>query len=122
MNLVRFIYFLLVASLIYSCNDPTAVGASLLEEDRAEVGFVDTFSVSARTTKRDSVRVYSPFSQGQLTNFLLGNFNDPILGRSSASINAQLFPTTSEPGFADTINGIDSLILFLPYNVLGPIR
>ena len=90
-----------------------------MEEDRAEVGFVDTFTVAARTTKRDSVRVYSPFSQGQLTNFLFGNFNDPILGRSSASINAQLFPATSEPGFIDTINGIDSLILFLPYNVLG---
>jgi hypothetical protein len=119
MNLVRFILFLFVASLIFSCNDPTAVGANLLEEDRVEVGYTDTFSVSARTIKRDSVRVYSPFSQGQLANFLLGNFNDPILGRSSASINGQLFPTTSSPGFKDEINGIDSVILYLPYNIFG---
>lgn len=119
MNLVRFILFLLVASLIYSCNDPTALGADLLEEDKAEIGYTDTFSVSARTTRRDSVRVYSPFSQGQLTNFLLGNFNDPILGRSSASINAQLYPLTSAPGFIDEINGIDSVVLFLPYNIFG---
>jgi hypothetical protein len=118
MNLRLVVILVLSAVYLSTCNDPTALGSELLDEDQANVGFTDTFTVEAYTTERDPVRVYSGFSGGQQINLLFGNFNDPVFGRSSSTINAQVFPINGNPGFLQN-NGIDSVVLFLPYNVLG---
>ncbi|MCB0577898.1 MAG: DUF4270 domain-containing protein [Phaeodactylibacter sp.] len=118
---MRLTFFALVLAVIasaYSCADPTQVGAGLLEEDRADVGFSDTLSIVSSTVANDSIRTYSPFSSSQLGTYLLGNLNDPVFGRSSSSIYAQVYPQSSSPGFgAATV--VDSIILVLPYNVDG---
>jgi len=119
MNFRIFAILLFLSALFLSaCNDPTALGSDLLDEDRANVGFIDTYQVEAHTEDRDPIQVYSGFENGQLLNLLFGNFNDPVFGRSTSTINAQLFPTSTNPGFTVN-NGIDSVILFLPYNILG---
>jgi hypothetical protein len=116
MNPVRIVFFLVIIWGISACNDPTAVGAGLLEEDQATVGFTDTLSVEAYTSIRERVQVYSGFSTGQISSFLLGNFTDPLFGRVSAQINAQLYPASSNPGFVNG-TGIDSIRLLLPINI-----
>jgi len=118
MNLRIFAILFLAAIYLSSCNDPTAVGSDLLDEDQANIGFTDTFAVDGYTAEREPVRVHSGFSDGQQLNILFGNFNDPVFGRSSSTINAQVIPITDNPGFLEN-TGIDSVLLYLPYNVFG---
>ncbi len=116
MKLTSFIFTLAVILYFTSCSDPTLVGAGLLEDDRADVGFSDTLSFSARSATRDSIRTYSPFTSSQLPSYLFGNLNDPLLGRSAASIYAQVYPENNSPGFSEN-TVIDSIVLVLPYDI-----
>ena len=54
-----------------SCSDPLNVGAELLDEDLASVGFTDTFQLKFRTEIGDSVRAFSPTSSS-ISTFLFG--------------------------------------------------
>lgn len=99
----------------FSCSDPTLVGAGLLDEDRADVGFSDTLSIVATTIRYDSIRTYTPFTSSQLESYLFGNLNDPVFGRSSAGIYAQVYPESNTPRFGEEAI-VDSVILVLPYD------
>ncbi len=56
-----------------------------------------------------------PVQTDGLPNYLLGYFNDPIYGGSSASILSQMAPIQFDPDFTDGIIQIDSVILSIPY-------
>ena len=120
MKLIRTLLILLVVSIYFTaCSDPTAVGAELLQDDRADIGYTDTFTVQAAyTVLGKPQKIYSGFSSGRnLTNYLLGNFNDPVFGRSQSILNLQLLSFSGSPGFINN-NSIDSAILLLPYSFL----
>jgi hypothetical protein len=113
MRLSIFITILASALLIASCLDPTAVGSDLLDQDRADIGFTDTISIKAMTRSRDSILTYSPFTTSQLEFYLFGSFQDPVLGKSTSTIYAQIIPESRVPRFGAVQP--DSIVLILPY-------
>lgn len=73
---------------VSSCIDPTEIGSELLDEDLIDVGFTDTFSIISTTIKGDSVRTHKYLTF--LDGYLLGDFEDPFFGRSTASFYGQV--------------------------------
>ena len=116
MRLTSIVLALAVLLTIFSCSDPTLVGAGLLDDDRVDVGFSDTLSISSSSFINDSIRTYSPFTSSQLDYYLFGNFTDPVFGRSSSSIYAQVYPQSISPDFGDS-TVVDSIVLVLPYDI-----
>ena len=129
---IRLFMAIVMAISLNFCSDPTLVGSDLLDDLKANVDVVDTISIVSSTTIGDSVvtfRPYVPFTanpySGQLQRFLLGNFEDPIYGKSSTSIYIQprigVYTNENEnfdpPNFENDI--IDSIILVLPYDSAG---
>lgn len=103
----------LAVLLQIACNDPIVIGSELLDSDRVEVDFTDTFQLRSVTERSEPLRTYSPFSSLQLRRFLFGDYEDPMFGRSSSVINMQILPSGT-PAFAGMM-GIDSVALILPY-------
>jgi hypothetical protein len=113
MRLSIFITILASALLIASCLDPTVVGSDLLDQDRADIGFTDTINIKATTRSRDSILTYSPFTTSQLEFYLFGSFQDPVLGKATSTIYAQIIPESRVPRFGAVQP--DSIVLILPY-------
>lgn len=108
---------------IPACTDPTEIGADLLEGDKAEVGFTDTFTVIATTEKTDSILTYFPvFSASEaFQSYPVGDMDDPIFGKTKAQVYAQVSLTQLLPDL-EAAAKIDSIVLVLPYdtaNVYG---
>ena len=109
----------------YSCNDPTLVGSDLLEDLKADVEFTDTVSMISRTITGDSLSTFSPYNPfsftspftGQLRNYLFGNFEDPVMGTSTASIYLQPRLRTLNDDFSGAT--LDSIVLILPYDSIN---
>lgn len=104
---------ILLLSLLFTyCTDPTLVGADLLDEDRAQTSFVDTFTVKSRTVLRDSTLTFTPSAGSQLQYYALGTFSDPFFGKVQADVYFQPRLSKVEPQL--TTNICDSLILVIP--------
>ncbi len=109
-------FFALLSLFIFlsSCVDPTDLGSDLLKEDRAEVNFIDTLSLNTVTIPGEAQFVYGPSISDQQSSYMCGQLNDPIFGRSSATIYAQPRLDFFTPNFSNT--ELDSVVLWLPYN------
>ncbi len=107
-------YALVLGLLINTCNDPTPLGAELLEDDRVEVFFTDTIKLLASTVKEDSVLTYDPDPAIVFDQFMFGNYTDPIFGKVSASIYGQVVLDFDTPDYEDAV--LDSVILTLQYD------
>jgi len=115
---------LTISALFYSsCTDPAIVGADLLDEDIAEVGFTDTFAVLTNTAQSDPILTFSPFRDDQLDAYLFGTMVDPVFGRSSSTINVQFYPyqfgSSVNPTAFEDYTAVDSVVLLLPYATRG---
>jgi len=116
--------FLLLMATLFSCTDPTKLGADLLEEDQISAGFTDTLSLITYTVEGDSVRTYTGTFASQLNTYLFGNFTSPVFGRSVSTLYVQArMPRGAtgfviEPQFKDT-DLLDSIVLVLPYDTAG---
>ncbi len=117
-------YLLLLAAVLFSCTDPTNLGADLLEEDQISAGFTDTLSLVSYTVEGDSVRTYTELFSGQLNTYLFGDFTSPVFGRSYSTLYVQArLPRASSlavipPLFKDS-DLLDSIVLVLPYDTAG---
>lgn len=60
----------------------------------------------------------TPFRSNGLPSNLLGYYNDPVFGTSSANFVSQMSPTTFDPSFGNNIV-LDSVILTIPYFSTG---
>lgn len=106
-----------ILSFLLACNDPTFVGADLVEEDAINVEFTDKIAVRTSTVRSDSALVYGPVttnSDERLRTYLVGNFQDPYFGRTSAEIYAQVGIQFAKPNFSNLT--LDSIVLVLPYD------
>jgi Domain of unknown function (DUF4270) len=56
----------------------------------------------------------TPFQSNRLPAYLLGYYNDPVFGTSTANFVAQMLPNTFDPTFGENIV-LDSIILNIPY-------
>ena len=109
----EFALFSIFALLLGACNDSTSFGLDLLSEDTTKVGFSDTLLVQSTTVSGDLVEVYSPFTAASA--YLCGRLNDPIFGKSDASIYMQVLP--QQGLFYDFKDKqVDSIVWVLPYD------
>lgn len=107
------LYLSLVA--LVSCNDSSTIGADLLSDDELGVEFTDTITLSAYTVAEDSLLIWDSNTNGTIyQNFIFGDCQDPIFGRTVASIFAQIVPNTVVPDFEGAT--LDSVVLMLTYN------
>lgn len=109
----------LLAGLLYftimACNDPTVIGSELVSGEELDVGFTDTVTFNVSSEIVDTITLYNTSANAIFERFPFGNFQDPIFGRSTSSIYAQV--STSTSGVPDfTGNSLDSVVLVLPYN------
>ena len=114
-------YFLTAAIallfLLAACNKPTLVGNDLLEQDQSNVQFMDTLRIEATTVAEDSVKVFDPNPQNQLTGYFCGQFSDPDFGLTEATAYAQFRLSSLSPNFQNTT--VDSILLRVAYDSLA---
>lgn len=107
------VFCLLLASIfINACTDPSAIGADLLEGDRARLEFFDTISIAAFVEEAPASATHSRFNA--FDAYLFGDMEDPIFGRSTAELFFQVLPRFADPLIGDDLI-IDSVILNLPF-------
>ncbi len=117
-NRIAILWSVLVLAMLSACNDPTPVGASLLENDGIRVHYTDTVTLLTGIQPEDSVLVYHPNPENQLTNYLFGSMMDPVFGKVTATIYAQVQRTFyAKPDFTEAV--LDSMVLVLPYRTDG---
>ncbi len=103
--------------LMPACNEPTIIGSDLLEQDKASIGFLDTLSLITTTVEEDSVITFDINSQS--SNYLWGSIDDPIFGKTDASIYLQFLLSSVNPDFVSTRtheSRFDSIVLGLAYD------
>lgn len=95
----------------YSCDDePDLIGLDLQpQSEKLGVAYSDTSTVVAYSLIDDSLRT------DNYSLNLLGTYNDPVFGTTSASIFTQLRLSNNNVDFG-TSPSLDSIILRLPYS------
>jgi len=128
-SLKNFALFLLLGFIIIlsSCEEePGLIGLDLQSQnEKLGVGYNDSTTIVAYSVFDDSLRtdnflgdvLNANFSSSLSVNLwdkMLGTFNDPVFGTTSASIFTQIRLSTISPGFPSQAS-LDSLVLYLPY-------
>lgn len=116
---------------LQNCTDPLQVGSELLDEDRASVGFTDTFELKMRTVIGDSVPVLRFFEIGEtfnqfgFNNYLLGRTEDQFFGTTDCSfyfeprvLRDDVFGDIIVPPFV-RFPVVDSAFLIMPLDSAG---
>ncbi len=115
-NLVL-VSFIFSALFFCSCNEPTILGADLVEGEQGQIQIVDTFKISMETIVGDTVVGFDP-DFVNYSNYLFGDFDDPVFGKSTASLSFRIGGPGFYPDF-DEITRADSIVLVLPYDTSG---
>lgn len=102
-----------------SCNEPSLIGADVLDSDRLDVVFTDSLSIFASSVEDDSIQTFDDLNL--LTSYLCGKLEDPIFGISESEINTQLrlSGTPDSLKFAKIPDGnakLDSIVFVLEYD------
>lgn len=100
--------------IISACNDPSPIGSELLADDQVEILFTDTLTINASVIKEDNLVTYDPDPSVNYDNFLVGDFMDPVFGRATSGLYAQLTLDFDEPDYENAV--IDSIVLTLEYD------
>jgi len=94
---------------LFSCNEPDKIGLEIQPvNDKFNLFYNDSYKIDAHTIKEDSVRT------DKIALNLLGNYNDPIFGRTAASIYTQIRLSTNNVDFGPSPVA-DSIVLSLAY-------
>jgi len=111
------LYVLAFGLIISACNDPSPIGSDLLEGDQVDVFFTDTIGLQVSTVKEENVLTYDPNPSTIFDNFLVGDYNDPIFGRSVAGLYAQLTLDFDAPNYEGAL--LDSVVFTLQYDSIN---
>jgi hypothetical protein len=99
-----------------ACTNSTAIGSGLLDSDRQDIQFSEDFVMQTATTLGDSVLTFNPILSSQLTDYLVGEYQDPIFGKVRSSVYTQVSTSgAGKPSFDGNI--LDSVVLVLPYRM-----
>ncbi|MGJ8734849.1 MAG: DUF4270 domain-containing protein [Cellulophaga sp.] len=103
------VLLLILLSFIACDKDFSVIESNVLGKGNANFK-IDSLDIPiiAYNKKLDSLQI------NNLSSYLLGVFNDPEFGQTTASIITQIAPTTFDPDF-DVNPVIDSVILTIPY-------
>lgn len=100
----------IIVLMTEACTKTSPIGGP---NNDINIETTDTITMFTTTVKGDSVRTYSPVSNQQFPNYLVGRLDDPIFGNSTAIAYAQVRLLTASPGFERST--LDSIVLALPY-------
>lgn len=101
----------IVAAVFTSCKEDEQLGIETQPpEDKLNVGFTDTTTVSAYTVWDRSVRTDEAIYN------MIGSYNDPLFGRTTATAYTQFHITDVDVNFG-TNPVADSLVLCLAYKL-----
>lgn len=107
------LFTLILASALFSCNDPNTVGLEVQpESDQPNLTFTDTVTLQTEIFRADSASTYSVFVN-TLNAALLGSMYESELGQSTANIYGQIVPAVTNPDLDSA--AFDSLILTFAY-------
>lgn len=96
-NKIRLALSLFVAVVLFSACEKSngSIGSGKFVDDRPELGEKLTFPVVAYTQSWDSVSTKNP------SQVILGNYDDPIFGRTNASFVTRILLSKSSPDFGE---------------------
>ncbi len=101
---------IIIFSFVSCKKKPEQIGADLQpDQDRIQLHFTDTISITAYSVREDSVRTDEP------AQMLLGSMKDPVFGTTVAGFYTQLRLSTNAPDFGPN-PVLDSLVLQLVYS------
>lgn len=99
---------LLALLFVVGCNNPNEIGSNLVDTDFAD--YFDSLGVSLSNAPRDTV------TTDESLFFMVGNYNDPLVGHVAASFYTQFLLTGTNVFFgAPATLRYDSLVLFITY-------
>ncbi|WP_081208521.1 DUF4270 domain-containing protein [Salegentibacter sediminis] len=98
---------LAVSFVLVACDDEFSTVGGEIIENPADVELRE-LEVKTYSKKINSVQT------NNLTDYLLGVYNDPVYGETQASIFSQLSLTTTNPDFGDNTK-LDSVVLTIPF-------
>ncbi|WP_345166379.1 DUF4270 domain-containing protein [Algibacter aquimarinus] len=110
-NALKFpcIFLLMIISFIACDKEFSEIDSDVLGKDNSNFDTNNNdFPIVSYNKKLDSLQING------LASNLLGVFNDPAYGKTTASIVTQITPTTFDPSFG-TNAVIDSVVLRIPY-------
>lgn len=113
--LKNIVLFALIFSGFIACEtDFASIESDVVDSDNA-LHFKDSVNIYSVITYNKKI---TPFQSNRLSSNLLGFFNDPVFGTSSANFVAQMIPTAFDPVFGDNVV-LDSVVLTIPYFSTG---
>lgn len=116
MTYLRVILLLTVITLLNNaCTKTSLIGEDIFTNDTLGIDYTDTISMLTTTIVGESARTYTPVSNQQLNNYLVGQLSDPLFGNTIAIAYAQFRLLTTSPNFESAT--LDSIVLSLPYDV-----
>lgn len=108
LNKLGLLTLLISLFILSSCEETESIGLDVDPATEIKGSFIDTISIEASTLREDSIVTNS------LEQYPLGYLNDPIMGKTSASIGMSL--TLDPPGLNfGTTPVLDSAVLVLFY-------
>ncbi len=113
-RLNSFIFAAILATSLsfFACNEMDEIGLDLINNP-LQSNSTDTISLIAYTQTEDSLLTH----QNDLS--LLGFINDPVFGKTSASIYTEVLPRSLPPGITEIHTDslrVDSVVLSMVYN------
>ncbi len=103
------VFLVLVSSFIACDKDFANIDSDVINEDTSNFSTGSEFAnITAYTRKVSNIQING------ISSNLLGVYNDPAYGQSTANIVAQVTPSSFNPDFGDN-PVIDSVILTIPY-------
>ncbi|MFT4758399.1 MAG: hypothetical protein ACI9XO_000496 [Paraglaciecola sp.] len=104
--------------LLMSCNDPTLIGGDVLGGDEFNIESTEDIEILASTVYAEPVRTYDTIINFQLTDYLLGQIDNPIFGSYKSSIYVEFDINGGlKPNFDGQI--LDSAVIILPFDGLN---
>ena len=105
----KWAFMLICLVLLFSCTDPDLIGLQVQPaKDKFTLLYDESSKVIAYTVREDSIR-----SDKTVLN-LLGNYDDPIFGRTASSIYTQIRLSSNNVDFGPSPVA-DSIVLSLAY-------
>jgi hypothetical protein len=103
--------------LILSCQDPISVGNDLLDDQKLNVGEVDTFDLSTFTIAGSRVTTYQPNIDSR--SYMIGQMNDQVFGKTTAELFLKFQMPAVKPTYSTEIGlRFDSLVLTMLYDTV----
>lgn len=105
--------------LFSSCKDASTVGLDVDGNTAIQGTLLDTVTIKTQTLQDVNIATYFPASAAGLPRYPLGEMNDDVFGKTTASLAMSVnLPSSSSYDFG-TNAVIDSAVLILPYSFIA---